>query len=89
MTRDRRAARRKLTLRIGGRRFPIVRHDATTCLIRAPEGVRLRGVADIYEGEDHVAHCLILLAERDDDLIRLSYKWRSPIHAAPPADFAT
>jgi hypothetical protein len=88
MTLGGRAGRVKPTLRIGSRRYPILSHDAASCLIRAPVGARLRGVADIFEGERHVARCLVLLSESEGDLIRLSYTWRTPVQLAPPLDFA-
>jgi hypothetical protein len=83
-----RAARKKLTLKIGSRRFPILSQGAETCVIRAPMNTPLRGIADVYEGERHVARCLILLSETDGELMRLCYKWRTPVQSAPPLDFA-
>ncbi len=83
-----RAPGAKLTLRIGSRRYPIVNQAAGTCLIQAPEDAPLRGVADIYEGDRHVARCLILLSESHGDHMRLSYKWRTPVQSVPPLDFA-
>jgi hypothetical protein len=88
MSLGRRAARKKLTLRIGSRRYPILSQGAETCVIRAPVDTPLRGIADVYEGERHVARCLILLSASDGELMRLSYKWRTPVQSSPPLDFA-
>jgi hypothetical protein len=78
----------RFTLRIGGGAYPILRQGGDTCVIEAPSGARLRGYADIYEGDKHRAHCLIVLSEPDGDLIRLTYKLRTEVKSAPPADFA-
>jgi hypothetical protein len=78
----------RLTLRTGSGTYPILRQGVDTCTIFAPEGARLRGYADIYDGEQHRAHCLIVLSEPDGEMIRLTYKRRTAVTAAPPADFA-
>jgi hypothetical protein len=77
-----------LTLRVGSGRYPIIADDAFGCLIRVPDGARLRGFADIYEGEQHRAHCLIVLAAPDGGFVRATFKRRSPVLAAAPPDFA-
>jgi hypothetical protein len=77
-----------LTLRIGARRFSILSQTRDTCLIRAPEGAPPRGYADIYEGEAHRAHCLIVLSAPEGDCIRLTYKRRTAVGTGPAPDFA-
>jgi hypothetical protein len=77
----------RMVLHVGQRRYPILRHDRTTCLISAPDGARLRGVADIFDGGRHRAHCLVVAAEPEDGLIRLTYKRCTPVTATPPADY--
>jgi hypothetical protein len=83
-----RACASRLTLRTTSGSYPILRQGVDTCIIVAPEGARLRGYADIYDGDVHRAHCLIVLSEPDGELIRLTYKRRTAVTLAPPADFA-
>lgn len=78
----------RLTLRIGEARYPIIDQDGQSCLVLAPEGIRLRGFADIYEGEIHRDRALILLSEPEGEFVRLTWKRRSPVLPGPPGDFA-
>lgn len=78
----------RFSLRIGAGRYPIVSQAGGTCLIFAPEMPRLRGFADIYEGEVHRARCLFVLSEPEGDFIRLTWKRYTPVLAGPPSDFA-
>jgi hypothetical protein len=79
---------RRMQLEAGSRRFPILDLRQESCLIEAPEGTALRGFADIWDGERHVAHCLILLAAPDGEFLRCTFKRRTPAHDRPPRDFA-
>ncbi len=78
----------RLTLRIGEAYYPILSQDRQSCLVLAPEGIRLRGFADIYDGETHRDRALIVLSEPEGEFVRLTWKRRSPVLAAPPGDFA-
>ena len=81
-------ARRRMELEAGSRRFPVLDLRPESCLIDAPDGAVLRGFADIWDGERHVAQCLILLAAPDGDLLRCTFKRRTPARSEPPRDFA-
>ena len=48
---------RPMLLESGTRRYPILSLAAESCLIEAPDGATLRGFADIFDGERHVATC--------------------------------
>ena len=58
-------------------------------LIEASDSATLRGYADIWDGERHVAQCLIVLAAPEGDLLRCSFKRRTPFRTMPPPDFAS
>lgn len=87
---ERRAGRRARALRLesGSGRFPILSLDPESCLIEAPAGAHLRGFADIFEGERHVATCLIVLAAPEGPYLRCAFKRRTIPRTAPPPDFA-
>jgi hypothetical protein len=76
-----------LELRTASGRFPIIdlRHD--TCLIENRGHLQLRGYADIYEGENQKARCLIVLVEPDGDFVRCGFKHNTPARSTPPVDF--
>jgi hypothetical protein len=79
---------RPMLLASGARRYPILSLAAENCLIEAPEGATLRGYADIFDGERHVATCLIVLAAPEGPHLRCFFKRRTPPLADPPRDFA-
>lgn len=79
------------SLVIGGAHFPIVSENPTSCLIQAPPGLpagmRMRGYADIYDGERHRAHCLVVLCRAEGEFLRVIYKQRTEARRDPPADY--
>ena len=85
----RRALRPGLVLEAGTRRFPILALSGESCLIEAADSATLRGYADIYEGERHLAQCLIVLAAPEGDLLRCSFKRRTAFRLDPPQDYAS
>jgi hypothetical protein len=85
---DRRPTRPGLVLEAGSWRFPIVDLTGESVLIEARDSATLRGYADIYDGDRHVAQCLIVLAAPEGALLRCSFKRRTPFRLDPPADYA-
>lgn len=85
---ERRATRPGLVLEAGTRRFPIIQMTGESVLIEAQDSATLRGYADIYDGDRHVAQCLIVLAAPEGPLLRCSFKRRTPFRIDPPADYA-
>jgi hypothetical protein len=79
---------RPMLLESGTRRYPILSLAPESCLIEAPDGATLRGFADIFEGERHVASCLIVLAAPEGANLRCFFKRRTAPRAGPPRDFA-
>lgn len=79
---------RLLTLECGARRYPIVSLSPESCLIEAVDGSMPRGLVDIFDGERHLAHCLIVLAAPEWPYLRCFFKRRTASRASPPADFA-
>jgi hypothetical protein len=85
---ERRPVRPGLVLEAGTRRFAILDLTAESCLIEAPDSACLRGYADIYDGERHMAQCLIVLAAPEGDLLRCTFKRRTAFRLVPPVDYA-
>jgi hypothetical protein len=80
--------RRPLVMECGTRRFPVVAMGSESCLIEAPDDVVPRGFVDIFDGERHVAHCLIILAAPEGPFLHCSFKRRTPPRLTPPRDYA-
>jgi hypothetical protein len=72
----------------GNRRFPVVAMGSDSCLIDAHDGWIPRGFADIFDGDRHVAQCLIVLAAPEGPYLRCSFKRRTAARLDPPRDFA-
>lgn len=83
---DRRA--RQLVMESGSRRFAIVALGADSCLIEASGDWMPRGFVDIFDGERHLAQCLIVLAAPEGPHLRCSFKRRTVPRLDPPRDFA-
>lgn len=77
-----------LWLAVGGRRFDIRARNSDSCLIVAGPEDRFRGRADIYDGDRHLAQCLIVLAEPEGGYRRLTFKRCTPVQPGPARDFA-
>jgi hypothetical protein len=78
-----------MVLRTGSGTFRIVDLAADGCLLEASAPASaLRGYADIYDGEEQVARCLIVLTGPEGDHLRCSFKRRTAARAAPPEDYA-
>ncbi|HMQ94019.1 MAG TPA: hypothetical protein PKA33_12485 [Amaricoccus sp.] len=76
-----------LWLEVGARRFPIVDLDRDSCLIDASPTAALRGNAAIFEGEEQLAQCLIMVAAPEGRGQRLIFKRRTEVCAMPAVDF--
>lgn len=73
---------------VGNRRFRVIEAGQDSCLIEASETAALRGYGDLYDGDRHIAHCLIVLAAPEGGYLRCTFKRRTIPRDAPPRDFA-
>jgi hypothetical protein len=80
-------ARSSMELRTAGERFRILDLGHDTCLIEMAGHGPLRGYADIFEGDELMAHCLIELAEPEGAYLRCRFKRRTVFRTTPPVDF--
>lgn len=84
----RRGRRRALSLEIGRSRFPILSLDADSCTIETPPATTLRGYANVLDGENLLALCLITLAGAEGRGQRVVFKQWTEARRDPPADYA-
>jgi hypothetical protein len=84
----RRPVRPGLVLEAGTRRYSILDLAADGCLIEAPDAALPCGYGDIWDGDRHLARCLIVLAAPEGALLRCTFKRRTAFRLEPPADFA-
>jgi hypothetical protein len=78
----------QLVMESGRGRFPVVAMGSDSCLVEVPEGTAPRGVVDTFDGDKHVAHCLIVLAAPEGPFLRCIFKRRTAPRLDPPRDFA-
>ncbi|SMY06494.1 hypothetical protein [Flavimaricola marinus] len=55
----------------------------------AKDSPRLRGLVEIYDGPRHLAQCLIMASQEENDLMLYEYKRSTAVSDRPPLDFAT
>ncbi len=79
---------RKLVLECGSRRYPVVAIGPDSCLIETDGTAVPRGLADVFDGEVHVAECLIVPAAPEGPFLRCGFKRWTPSRVDPPRDFA-
>jgi hypothetical protein len=77
-----------VVMECGRRRFPVIEIASDGCLIEPGDGGVPRGLVDIFDGERHMAQCLIVLAEPQGRYLRCTFKRWTPSRLGPPQDFA-
>lgn len=85
---DRKVRAAPLTVRAGGRSWPVARRVPGGFTLAAEHAPWLRGLVDLYEGERLSMQCLVVGAEREGDEVRFEFKRATPARDAPPLDFA-
>jgi hypothetical protein len=84
----RRTTRPGLALQAGSRRFPVLDLTADGCLIEAQDSATLRGYVDLFDGDRHLACCLIVLTAPEGPFLRCAFKRRTAFRLDAPRDFA-
>ncbi|WP_424929649.1 hypothetical protein [Amaricoccus tamworthensis] len=77
-----------MSLRTGRDSFRILDLGEDDCVIEACDGGPERGFAQIYDGNNLLAHCLIVVSDPSGDVMRCAFKRRTPARDLPPRDFA-
>lgn len=76
-----------LTVRAGGKSWPVLRCTARGFCVADEDVPRLRGLVDLYDGERHVMQCLVVGASAGDGEIVYEFKRATLIRDAAPVDF--
>ncbi len=83
-----RSVRRRLTLRAGPTRLPLLAFDRQGLEVAESAPPLGRGRVEILEGGRLLYTALVVLAGSGDGRRRYEFKWLEPAHARPPADHA-
>ena len=75
-----------LTARAGGRVWTIARLTERGFAVAADEIAPLPGLVDLYDGERHLLHCLVVRADGAPQ--SYEFKRATPAREAAPFDFA-
>ncbi len=68
--------------------FPVLEFREGGFALASEDAPKLRGLVDLYAGDNHLYQCLIVASEEDGPLMRYEFK-RSTAHMdTPPLDFA-
>ena len=78
---------RRMRIEVGGQSFTILRYWNTGFAVDAEAAPNLRGLADLYEGSRHVAHCLIVACGEEAGEMVYEFKRNTATLDGPPADF--
>ncbi|MEM9318068.1 MAG: hypothetical protein AAGA70_03570 [Pseudomonadota bacterium] len=79
--------RHRLTIHAGGKVYPILRLFDRGFEVDDGTANHLRGLVDIYDGQRHMTHALIVATGEEDGVRRYEYKRQTPATATPPRDF--
>ena len=82
-----RRARSRYRIHADGGVYPVINQWKTGFSVDMSVVPQLRGHVDLYNGETHVARCLILASEEDAGIMRYDFKRTTPATDSAPADF--
>lgn len=80
-------AKSRLSLRVGGQTFAVLRRWEGGFALDAETAPHLRGLVDLYEGSRHLAQCLIVAARKEGAQMHYEFKRTTRPRTQPPADF--
>jgi hypothetical protein len=86
---QRRALRKSRRLRVsdGERTLPVLHAWERGFAVKAETAARLRGLVDLFDGERHLARCLIVASRIEDDEMLFEFKHATKPTDRAPADF--
>ena len=87
---ERRAMRKSRRLRVndGTRTYPVLRVWKNGFAMPKDTVERLRGLVDLFDGERHLARCLIVATRIEEDEMVFEYKHATAPTDKAPADYA-
>lgn len=77
----------RLRVQVGDAVYPVLRmwHDGLA--LDAKLTPNLRGLVDVYDGANHIFHCLIVASTTDGDVLTCEFKRATPVKDRAPLDF--
>ena len=77
----------RLRLNVDGVTYPVLRTWKSGFSVIAEETPHLRGLADLYDGAQHLFQCLIVASEEDGGEMRYEYKRATAVASRAALDF--
>jgi len=77
----------RMRVRVDGHDFHILRIWNNGFSLDVDDNPKLRGLVDLYKGEEHVSQCLIVATEEQSGEMRYEYKRQSLPRNSAPLDF--
>lgn len=77
----------RLRIDVNGKMYPVLRMWGSGFALDAADAPRLRGLADLYNGTDHLFQCLIVATDQEAGEIRFEFKRATAVRDAAPLDF--
>jgi hypothetical protein len=86
--RDRQRKRSRLRVQFGEASYPVLRmwHDGLA--LDATTAPHLRGLVDVYDGANHIFHCLIIASTMDGDELICEFKHATRVRDRAALDYA-
>ena len=81
--------RSRLRVKSSDQEFKVLSSWATGFALEDTEHPHLRGVVDLFDGPQHVSHCLIIHSTVEDGRILYEFKRSTPPADRPAYDFVT
>ncbi len=77
----------RLRVQVGSAVYPVLRmwHDGLA--LDASLAPHLRGLVDVYDGANHIFHCLIVASTMDGGELICEFKRATPVSDRAPLDF--
>ena len=84
------AARKKAHMRVavGDETFPVLEFREGGFALDMEDAPKLRGLVDLYAGENHMYQCLIVASSEEAGEVVYDFKRSTRATDVPPADFA-
>ncbi len=79
--------RSRMCVHVGDDVYPIVKYWDTGFSVEMETVPKLRGLVDLYNGPRHLAQCLIIRANVENDLMTYEFKRRTDAADNAPLDY--
>jgi hypothetical protein len=77
----------RLRVSVGDAVYPVMRMDKAGFVVSAQDAPNLRGLLDVYDGAQHLFHCLVVASEESDGEVTFAFKRATPVATQAALDF--